>query len=69
MRTRDVVSRAREVMGGNGILLNMMLPALLQMLKRFILMKEQRKLTHSLSAGRLRALVRLYNILIKKYHI
>jgi glutaryl-CoA dehydrogenase len=24
LRTRDIVSRAREVMGGNGILLNMM---------------------------------------------
>ncbi|SPW29454.1 crotonobetainyl-CoA dehydrogenase [Elizabethkingia miricola] len=69
MRTRDVVSRAREVMGGNGILLEYDVARFVADAEAIYSYEGQRKLTHSLSAGRLRVLVRLYNILIKKYHI
>lgn len=44
MRMRDVVSRAREVLGGNGILLEYDVAALLQMQKRSTAMKEPKKL-------------------------
>lgn len=44
MRTRDVVSRAREVLGGNGIFWNTMSQDLLPMQKLFTLMKAQKKL-------------------------
>ncbi len=47
LRTRDIVSRAREVMGVMVFSWNMMLPVSWQMPKLFILMKEQKKLTRS----------------------
>jgi alkylation response protein AidB-like acyl-CoA dehydrogenase len=47
LRTRDIVSRAREVMGETESCLNTMLQDLLQMPKPFIPMKEQKKSTRS----------------------